>query len=169
MIPGGKGGANTQSGLHFEKRTDLATAIGKLPGFTVQGKEILKNGEVVAINCKKKALAKFLQSKEIKYQDIVSRMLEPDEALYMPAQNKMYVIEMKFQGTEGSVDEKLQTCDFKKKQYQRLLEPLNADVEYIYLLNDWFLNKKYKDVLNYVEASGCKYFFNTLPLEVLGL
>ena len=31
----------------------------------------------------------------------------------------------------GSVDEKLQTCDFKKKQYQKLLSQLNMEVQYI--------------------------------------
>jgi hypothetical protein len=46
----------------------------------------------------------------------------------------MYIIEIKYQETAGSVDEKLQTCDFKKKQYERLLRPLKLIVEYCYVL-----------------------------------
>jgi hypothetical protein len=38
----------------------------------------------------------------------------------------------------GSVDEKLQTCDFKRKQYLKLVQPLGIKVEYVYVLNDWF-------------------------------
>jgi len=45
---------------------------------------------------------------------------------------------MKFQKVAGSVDEKLQTCGFKKRQYTELLKPLDINVEYIYILNDWF-------------------------------
>lgn len=34
------------------------------------------------------------------------------------------MIEYKFQKDAGSVDEKLQTCDLKKKQYKKLLSNL---------------------------------------------
>ena len=44
------------------------------------------------------------------------------------------IIEIKYQEVAGSVDEKLQTCDFKKKQYERLLRPLKLIVEYCYVL-----------------------------------
>ena len=65
----------------------------------------------------------------------------------------MYILEIKFQKVAGSVDEKLQTCDFKKKQYQRLFAPLNYEVEYIYILSDWFNRPEYKDVLTYINPS----------------
>ncbi len=81
----------------------------------------------------------------------------------------MFIIEVKYQEVEGSVDEKLQTCDFKRKQYIKLLSPLNMEVEYIYILNDWFRNPKYKDVLDYIISVNCKYYFNYLPLEKIGL
>ena len=78
-------------------------------------------------------------------------------------------IEMKSQEVTGSVDEKLQTCDFKKKQYKKLMSPLNIEVEYIYILNDWFKKAQYKDTLDYVISVGCQYYFNYLPLQKLGL
>ena len=76
---------------------------------------------------------------------------------------------MKYQEVTGSVDEKLQTCDFKKKQYKKLMAPLNIEVEYIYILSDWFRKLEYKDVLDYVISVGCQYYFQYLPLQKLGL
>ena len=81
----------------------------------------------------------------------------------------MFIIEMKFQQGPGSVDEKLQTCDFKKKQYKKLMSQLNIEVEYIYVLDNWFKKPGYKDTLDYVISSGCQYYFNYLPLQKLGL
>ena len=66
-------------------------------------------------------------------------------------------------------DEKLQTCDFKRKQYQKLMAQLNIDVEYIYLLSNWFKNPKYKDVLDYIISVRCQYYFEYIPLTKLGL
>ena len=74
----------------------------------------------------------------------------------------MYIIEMKYQSQSGSVDEKLQTCDFKKKQYEKLLKPLSIKVEYYYFLNDWFNQDKYKDVFDYIKKVGCKYFIENI-------
>ena len=74
-----------------------------------------------------------------------------------------------FQKVAGSVDEKLQTCDFKKKQYRKLMAPLNIEVEYVYILSDWFRKPEYQDVLDYVISVGCQYYFGYLPLQKLGL
>ena len=49
------------------------------------------------------------------------------------------------------------------------MAPLNIDVEYIYILNDWFKNPAYKDTLDYVISVGCQYYFNYLPLQKIGL
>lgn len=81
----------------------------------------------------------------------------------------MFILEIKTQHTVGSVDEKLQTYDYKKKQYQKLLFQLNMEVEYIYILDEWFRQPKYKDVLDYVISVGCQYYFNYISLQKLGL
>ena len=78
-------------------------------------------------------------------------------------------MENEFQKVAGSVDEKLQTCDFKRKQYAKLMAVLNIEVEYIYILNDWFKKAQYKDTLDYVISVGCQYYFKYLPLQKLGL
>ena len=49
------------------------------------------------------------------------------------------------------------------------MAPLNIEVEYIYILNDWFRKSEYKDVLDYVISVGCQYYFHYLPLQKLGL
>jgi hypothetical protein len=81
----------------------------------------------------------------------------------------LFIIEVKYQQVAGSVDEKLQTCDFKRKQYVKLVAPLGLKVEYVYVLNDWFKNPSYKDVLDYINSVNCHYKFNELPLSWLGL
>jgi len=82
----------------------------------------------------------------------------------------MHIIEIKFQEGSGSTDEKLQTCDFKIRQYRKLFSRLNFEVKYIYILNEWFQKPGYKDVLDYIiSVAGCSYYFNYLPLQKIGL
>jgi hypothetical protein len=82
----------------------------------------------------------------------------------------LHIIEIKFQYGTGSVDEKLQTCDFKRKQYLKLVSDLGLSVAFIYVLNsDWFDVPRYKDVFEYIRSVNCNYCFDRLPLEWLGL
>lgn len=163
------GGAQTNlNGLKFERETNLLNEIGKNAKYSVDGNNIKHNGGIVAEHYEKNHLYKILLKRHnIDYKKILSKKLLPDEA-FLVGQN-LYIIEKKFQAVHGSVDEKLQTCDFKKKQYQKLLRPANINVEYYYLLNDWFEHPRYKDVLDYIESVGCKYFIGTLPLSEINL
>ena len=169
MINKGKGGANTLTGLNFEKETDILELLRKTEGYSVEDHIISYKGKEVARSYRKNSLYKFLAEKGIKYAEILSKKLLPDEALYVIVNNTMYILEIKFQKVAGSVDEKLQTCDFKKKQYQRLFAPLNYEGEYIYILSEWFNRPEYKDVLVYIHSVGCQYYFKYLPLQKLGL
>ena len=67
------------------------------------------------------------------------------------------------------MDEKLQTCDFKKKIFAKLIEPLNLKIEYYYLLNDWFGKPEYHDVFAYIKEVKCNYFIEFIHLSELGL
>ena len=67
----------------------------------------------------------------------------------------------------GSVDEKLQTIDFKIKEYKKILP--GWEVRFSYILNDFFKQDFYRDVFDYIKSVGDDYYFNTLPLEDLGL
>jgi len=56
---------------------------------------------------------------------------------------RLHIIEKKWQEVSGSVDEKLQTCGFKIRQYNRLVEGTGLEVKFTYLLNDWFTHPGY--------------------------
>lgn len=169
MINKGKGSGNTITGLNFEKGKDIVSLIRNLSGYSTRGNVIYFKGEEVAKSFKKHGLYKFLKSQGINYKRLISKKLLPDEAVYVILNNTLFVIEMKFQKVAGSVDEKLQTCDFKKKQYTKLMAPLNIEVEYIYILSDWFKKPEYKDTLDYIISVGCQFYFHYLPLQKLGL
>lgn len=165
------GGAQTNiNGLHFEQTTELRDLFKNNKRFSLQGDRILENGIVVATLYQKHALYKnLLEPKRIDYKTILSKKLLPDDAILVHKTKTLFIIEKKFQHSSGSVDEKLQTCDFKKRQYSRLMAPLGIRVEYCYFLSEWFLQDEYRDVKEYIESVGCRYFFGYIPLDYLGL
>jgi len=177
MIKGGKGGANTKTGLKFELDTDLVKFLGKQPGYSTkkilgykQSYFIFYKNEQVARTFPKNDLYTFLEKEHnLIWSEVLSKKLLPDDALYVVLNNTVYIIEKKNQQVSGSVDEKLQTCDFKRKQYKKLFSRLNYEVEYIYLLSDWFLSPSYKDVIGYITDVGCQCYFEYIPLQRLGL
>lgn len=167
------GGANTNvNGLQFERETDINDILDKLPNYTVEGNTISKDDKKIAEYYEKHTLYnEFLLPKGIDFTKIISKKLLPDSAIYVEHKDvsTMFIIEKKYQGGSGSVDEKLQTCHFKKKQYEKLLHPLGIEVEYIYLLNDWFDQSMYADVFEYIKSVGCDYYINEIPLTRLKL
>lgn len=169
VIKGGKGGGNTKTGLVFEGKTDLATFLNKQKGYRVTEGIVFYNDEKVARIFKKHGFYTFLEEAGVDWKKIISKKLLPDDSIYIIVNNTLFIIECKYQQVEGSVDEKLQTCDFKRKQYQKLMSQLNIEVEYIYLLADWFRNPKYKDVLDYIISVNCHYYFEYIPLAKFGL
>jgi hypothetical protein len=174
MKKNGIGGANTQTGIHFENKIDLLEFLDKkIKGYSVKkakiGHEIFYESKKIAQSFRKHELYKFLASQKINYKKYLSKKLLPDDAIYVIKENTLFIIEVKYQQVAGSVDEKLQTCDFKLKQYKKLFSELNYEVEYIYVLSDWFKNDAYKDTLEYVIDVGCKYYFEYLPLHKIGL
>ena len=169
MIKGGVGGGNTITGLIYEGLVDLATFLNEQPGYSVINHDVFYNGKLVAHVFKKHSFYQFLAQKGVDWKKVLSKQLLPDNAIYVIVNNTMFILEVKHQEVAGSVDEKLQTCDFKKKQYQKLLSHLNMEVEYVYILDDWFRDPKYKDVLDYIISVGCQYYFSYIPLQKLGL
>ena len=166
------GGARTnENGLRFEQETSLADALLNA-GYIITNRNIVKNtdGSCLGIIAPKYAFyKKILQPEGIDWRECISKRLLPDEALLNFENNTVYIIEKKFQHDSGSVDEKLQTCDFKKKQYQKLLYDTDYDVEYLYVCNDWFEQPCYRDVHEYIHSVGCHIFFNEIPLDFLNL
>ena len=170
MIKDGICGGNTTTGLVFEVKTDLKTLLNGIKNYRVdKDNNVFYKEKLVGMIFVKNGLYKFLERNNVNWHNFLSKKLLPDDSIYVILNNTFYVIECKYQQVPGSVDEKLQTCDFKKKQYKRLLAPLNFEVEYIYILNNWFKKPEYRDVLAYIHSVGCDYYFNYIPLQRLGL
>jgi len=175
MKKGGIGGANTLTGLNFEKKVDFQKLLGSLPGYEVKkvlgkaGMGVFFDGKMVARCFRKHDFYKFLDESGVDWRKIIFSKLLPDDALLVIVRETLFIIEVKYQHGQGSVDEKIQTCDFKRKQYLKLVSSLGLKVEYVYVLNDWFKQSKYRDVLDYIHSVNCHYRFNELPMAWLGL
>ena len=167
------GGAQTNiNGLGFEIETDLLGVIDKIDGIDVLKKtcELVHSGKTFGRVLEKHGFySQFLTPRQVHWKSIISKKLLPDKVLIHYLKKTVYIIEVKYQKVAGSVDEKLQTCDFKKKQYQKLVDGLGYDIEFFYLLNDFFQDKKYADVFAYMESVGVEHFFNEIPTDKLGL
>lgn len=168
MIKDGKGGALTRSGLEFETKTSLSEAFLKVKGITIKDDIVHAAAKPVArLLHKNKLYTQLLAPEGVNCKDVISKKLLPDEALYVMESDTLFIIEKKFQTVAGSVDEKLQTCDFKNQQYKKLVKPLGTKVKYVYVLSEWFKKKEYSDVLEYIEEKGCYYFFDEIPFEFI--
>lgn len=175
MKTGGTGGSKTITGLNFEVKVDFQQLLEKIPGYRLSpvegqaGISVFFKGQLVARCFRKHDFYRFLEESNVDWRKLLSKKLLPDNALLVIVRETLFVVEVKYQQVAGSVDEKLQTCDFKRKQYLKLVAPLGLKVEYVYVLNDWFKKPEYKDVLDYIHSMNCHYKFNELPLAWLGL
>ena len=167
------GGAQTNiNGLGFEIETDLLGVIDNLPGISVTKEtcELIYQGRKFGRVLEKHGFySAFLKPHGVEWENVISKKLLPDKVLVHYLLKKIFIIEVKFQRVSGSVDEKLQTCDFKKKQYQKLAGALNYEVNFLYLLNDFFKDDRYSDVFSYMSAVGVEHHFNEIPVDRLGL
>ena len=175
-VKGGTGGGQTVTGLHFESRCDFLTLLKEVQGYEVRairgkaGSGVFYNGVLVARTFKKHGFYKFLDEEGVDWQSKVSCKLLPDDAILVITRKTLNIVEVKFQQVGGSVDEKLQTCDFKRKQYLKMVGDMGLSVAYIYVLNkDWFGVDRYRDVLDYIRSVNCDFCFDVLPLAWLGL
>ena len=120
MKTGGIGGEKTLTGLNFESKVDLQKLLERIPGYrigTLPGKAgvgVFYEGKLVARCFRKHDFYRFLEESNIDWSKMLSRKLLPDDAMLVIVRETLFVIEVKYQQVAGSVDEKLQTCDFKR-------------------------------------------------------
>ena len=140
------------NGALFEERTNFRNIISK---------------DSPLVFAEKYKFRKWIKSNfNIDVLDVWSKNLLPDEAVYNPYLNTVFIVEKKYQSCQGSVDEKLQTCAFKKRQYDKIGQIIGVKFEYIYCLNDWFEDERYNDVKDFIEESGCKWFYDyNFPID----
>ncbi len=154
----------------WEDKANILNVIGGL-GFkaTASGQFLDSEGNGTAvIHAPRTKFYKALESLHNDFYNGLSQTIFPDDAIINFEQKKALICERKYQQVAGSTDEKIQTCAFKKYQYERLLGKLGYEVSFAFVLNDWFKQKRYSDALAYIEASGCKYFFNSIEEDYVG-
>ena len=170
-IPNTHGGgvATNANGLLFEQTTSLNDALIN-SGYEVASDGSVYNSERAHIGYSKSKyeFIHFLENSHVNLK-VNSDTLLPDDTFINERNRTVYIIEKKFQSRSGSVDEKLQTCVYKTRQYEKLVSQFGYRVVYTYILNDWFHQPKYIDVLKFIKDEGCYYFFNELPLQFLGI
>ncbi len=93
------GGATTNlNGLHFEQTTSLNEAIVAIPNYSIDGRHIKYNGQIVGETLAKNALYKyFFDPRGIHYKDVISKKLLPDDAIFINQTQTLHIIEKKFQ------------------------------------------------------------------------
>jgi hypothetical protein len=166
------GGANTnKNGLAFEKKACLLTKLKKTDNISVnENNEVFKNDTLVGLYCPKYSFyKKFLKVNGIDWRDRISKQLLPDIVFVNYQTKTIYFGDNKFQKGPGSADEKIETAHYKHFVLSELCEDLGYKIDYFYLLNDWFLQKKYNTVKKYLDLYGYKYYFNEIPIEHVGL
>lgn len=165
---GGGPGTNA-NGLSFEQTTSLNSALIDV-GYHIYGVQVFEGTSCIGLSVQKHAFYKdFLERNSIDFTQYNSKKWLPYECFVNLKTRTVYIIEKKFQNCPGSVDEKLLSCDFKKKEYKKLCQPIGYNVEYLYVFNDWFKQSVYRDTLEHIEAVGCYFFYNKIPLDFLGL
>tara|TARA_Y100001970_G_scaffold234638_1_gene293144 strand:- start:1001 stop:1564 length:564 start_codon:yes stop_codon:yes gene_type:complete len=167
-----------KNGLKFEATTNLSDVLNSHSLFSVKDDFIYfenkKVGQVISQN----KLYKWLENNDVEWKKLTNKQMFPDEAVINFMNNTLYLIEKKYQETEGSVDEKLQTFHFKIWFYEKVTKDLNINIDFAYLLSDWFFEKKYtqgwregtlkyQEILDYLDLNNINVFRKEIPLDYL--
>ena len=166
----GAGGANTNAnGLSYESNTNLATEYvlitpdTETPNISSHSYIKFKDSEKVFICANKRDLYKIMSDMNELNTSLspASGCKFPDEAYINMDDKHVYIIEKKFQQCSGSVDEKIQTGQFKQYHYRKMFP--NFQVSYIYCLSNWFKRQDYTSVLEYLSENKIPVFWGDDP------
>lgn len=114
------------------------------------GQSVYYEGKLVARNFRKKELYNFLSEFGVNWCDVLSKQIFPTDALQIIDNKTLLIIEVRCKQAVKYVYRKLQACNFKRKQFIKLVAPLGIKVEYVFVLDDRFRKQEYKDILEYV-------------------
>lgn len=182
MKKGGIGGANTnKTGLKFEKETDFSEIVGSLENYSI---EPIRYGNSTTLgfnvkNNENKIIGKIMSQyrfydflKEEGLDNSNSKKWKPDEAFINYENRTVYIIEKKWQETEGSVDEKLLGFGNKRRLYQRLLDQAERPfaVQFVFCGNSsWWNKDKYRDIYEMLRGDGIKIMLDEYEMGFFGL
>lgn len=118
MKEGGKGGANTITGIRFEKDVSLASRFRALPGYEVADSEsaglyVRYEGCIVARMFQEHEFYRFLEEEGVEWRSLISRQLLPDDALLVVVRDTLFIIEIKYQEVGGPLT--VTTCLAKSR------------------------------------------------------
>lgn len=132
MKAGGTGVSNILTGLRCEEEVDFGKLLESIPRCSIN--EILGESDKrkvefrYGIDLDNKLVAKsfkdhsfytcLFEDHKITGKKLVSSKLLPDDAL-------LFIIKIKFQKVSGSIDKKRTTCDYKQKQYLKLVSQIH--------------------------------------------
>jgi hypothetical protein len=175
LILGGSGGAKTnQNGLAFERETSPVKQFEENGYCVLAGEykfehQIFDHDGTLLLMLRTQSATKawLMRNYGVDMGGNLSAPMRPDITLFSAETNVITIIEQKFQSVAGSVDEKLQTVDFKKKQYEKIFKPLGIQVRFIYVLSEWFTKSRYDDVKDYIISVGALWFISVIPISVI--
>ena len=170
----GGGASTTAHGKQFEDSHSLEKVLVE-NGYTVEKGSVYLKGKYVGMIASQGNFYKLFLKKTMKTvrETIGGKALKPDTAFYNANNKTLYIIEKKFQKSKGSVDEKIQTCEYKLRFYNRVAWKFKEEevkhVRYFYLLSDFFKEKEYKESLHFIQDTGCDFYFDKIELHSIGL
>lgn len=179
----GGGSQTNANGLKFERDTDFSELVDSLPDYEVkeiefQDKKITKGFDVFRISSGEK-IGKIMPQtrfydylKELGIENTNSRVWKPDEAFFNFENRTVYIVEKKWQESEGSVGEKLLGFGNKRRLYQRLLDKGNNPfaVQFIFVGNGSFFGQfTYTDMLEMLRGDGVKIMLDEYDMKFFGL
>jgi hypothetical protein len=152
-----------KNGINYEKYTSLKDKITIISNHNKFYQKIkFNNNDREFINASKSGLFKYMKLKSKMNEKIkhAHGCKLPDECYIDENNNRIFIIEKKFQTVNGSACEKIQTSDFKVWQYSRLFP--SYDIKYIYCLSSWF-EHNCKSELEYLNKNNIKYLIGDDP------
>ena len=169
-----QGSKAVRNGAEFEKISGLN--FNKLhPKYRVRmmyekdkGYYIFQGKDIICESHPKKQFKAYFHTNTISYQMDMPNM-EPDNCIINWKTKTIYIIEIKFQHKEGSVDEKPQAYIFRQRYFNDLLKSMGMKVKLIYVFNDWFRQNKYNYLRRNMDIDGVDYYYNELPPSAIGL
>ena len=180
MIKNGKGGANTnKNGLAFQEKCSSVKVL-KDKGYplkpienvdsTVEAFTLEKNGKPAVIITRDSRMYKDIASiyPEANSHDVMSKEIKTDDAVIDLESKIAHIFEARAQNVNGSTDDKLASCEFKRLELLKFLGPLGFDVRYTFICSDFFKHPKYKDLIDYINSKEkCFICFNEFPLDTI--
>ena len=134
----GAGGSNTnKNGLEYENQKDLSTEYDVIEKKSTHEKIVFKRyPDKTFITGRKSQFMKYLSNEENKDIPKCHGTKEPDCWFISENSNTIYIVELKFQQGGGSVCEKIQTCNYKIRNFKDRYP--NKKIHYVYGLHEWF-------------------------------